>query len=124
MKSPIFSRERLLAALAVLLTPIIGYLFWVVLPPWWTVICSLYLAASCLAFVYYAIDKHAAVYHLERVSELRLHLTELVGGWPGAWLAQRLLRHKTIKKSFRRVFWLIVLGHGALWGYLIYRSFI
>ena len=31
--------------------------------------------------------------------------------WPGAWVAQRRLRHKCSKGSYQFVFWLIVLGH-------------
>jgi uncharacterized membrane protein YsdA (DUF1294 family) len=38
------------------------------------------------------------------VRESTLHWLALVGGWPGAMLAQRAFRHKTHKKSFRRVF--------------------
>jgi uncharacterized membrane protein YsdA (DUF1294 family) len=33
----------------------------------------------------------------------------LVGGWPGAIVAQQMLRHKTSKVSFRVAFWLTVL---------------
>ena len=41
----------------------------------------------------------------------RLHLFAFVGGWPGAWLGQRIFHHKTEKLSFRLVFWLIVAAH-------------
>jgi len=44
-----------------------------------------------------------------RLCEGRLHLLELLGGWPGALLAQRRLRHKCSKGSYQFVFWLIVL---------------
>jgi uncharacterized membrane protein YsdA (DUF1294 family) len=29
----------------------------------------------------------------------------VVGGWPGAIVAQQMLRHKTQKASFRSAFW-------------------
>jgi hypothetical protein len=45
------------------------------------------------------------------VPEARLHLLELLGGWPGAFLAQRRLRHKCSKHSYQVVFWLIVLAY-------------
>jgi uncharacterized membrane protein YsdA (DUF1294 family) len=32
----------------------------------------------------------------------------LVGGWPGALIAQRTLRHKTQKISFQIVYWTTV----------------
>jgi hypothetical protein len=38
-------------------------------------------------------------------------MTELLGGWPGAFLAQRRLRHKCSKVSYQFVFWLIVLAY-------------
>lgn len=43
-----------------------------------------------------------------RISERTLHGLALAGGWPGALLAQRWLRHKTIKRSFRIQFWATV----------------
>lgn len=45
----------------------------------------------------------------------QLHAVELLGGWPGALLAQQLLRHKTKKTSYQVVFWLIVLMHQIYW---------
>lgn len=71
-------------------------------------IFGIYMAASLLAFVAYAIDKSAARGDRRRISERTLHAFSLVGGWPGALMAQRLLRHKTKKRSFQIVFWLTV----------------
>lgn len=77
----------------------------------------LYLAASLLAFAAYAQDKSAAQNNQWRTPENTLQLLGLIGGWPGALVAQRLLRHKTSKTSFQVVFWATValnLG-GLLW---------
>lgn len=80
-------------------------LFWPV-PKW---LISLYLATSVLSFAAYALDKLAAVWGMFRVPEIVLHVLALCGGWPGALMAQQLLRHKTVKKEFRQVFWLTVM---------------
>lgn len=67
-----------------------------------------YIGLSIFTFLIYAFDKSAAVSRRWRTSENTLHLLSLAGGWPGALLAQQLLRHKTSKKSFVIVFWLTV----------------
>jgi len=38
-------------------------------------------------------------------------LLEFLGGWPAAFLAQRVLRHKIRKISYQMIFWLIVVFH-------------
>lgn len=70
---------------------------------WW--VPALYGAASVVAFAAYGIDKAAARRQAARVSEQTLLLLGLVGGWPGALVAQQVFRHKTRKRSFRRAFW-------------------
>jgi uncharacterized membrane protein YsdA (DUF1294 family) len=45
------------------------------------------------------------------VSENALLWTGLLGGWPGAIVAQQLLRHKTQKASFRSAFWMSVVAN-------------
>ena len=75
----------------------------------------LHAAASFTAFVAYWIDKRAARTGRWRTRESTLHLLALVGGWPGALVAQQHLRHKSAKTSFRAVFWAtVLLNCGAL----------
>jgi uncharacterized membrane protein YsdA (DUF1294 family) len=51
-----------------------------------------------------------------------LHLFALAGGWPGALIAQRLLRHKTKKQSFQVVFWATVALNCGILGWLFSSS--
>lgn len=78
-----------------------------------------YLAASAVVFVVYAVDKHAAIKGRWRIRERTLHLVALLGGWPGALIAQRLLHHKTRKQSFQRLFAVTVLVNCAAMGWLV-----
>lgn len=78
-------------------------------------ILGLYLSASLITFVAYAWDKSAAMNDRWRTQESTLHLFALAGGWPGALLAQRLIRHKSKKQSFLAMFWItVVLNCAAL----------
>ena len=67
--------------------------------------------ASAVAYIAYSLDKDAAQRGRWRIAETTLHLFEFAGGWPGALLAQRVMRHKTRKASYRRGFRLVVLLH-------------
>ena len=69
------------------------------------------LALSAVTFVVYALDKHAAQTRRWRTPESTLHLLELAGGWPGAWIAQQSLRHKSRKPGYRVVFWTMIVLH-------------
>ncbi|WP_422015789.1 DUF1294 domain-containing protein [Roseateles sp.] len=72
-----------------------------------------YSAMSMATFIVYALDKRAAGRGGWRVAEGTLHGLSLACGWPGALLAQRLLRHKSVKPSFRRIYWLTVVMNVA-----------
>ena len=74
-----------------------------------------YPVLSLLTFALYWDDKRSATRGTWRTSESMLHLFELLGGWPGALIAQQKFRHKTRKVSFQVAFWLIVLAHQAFW---------
>jgi uncharacterized membrane protein YsdA (DUF1294 family)/cold shock CspA family protein len=75
---------------------------------------GVYMAMSLATFIVYFGDKRAARLGQPRVSEAMLHWLALAGGWPGALLAQQILRHKSGKKPFLARFWLTVAGNMAL----------
>lgn len=66
---------------------------------------------NLVTFGMYAVDKRAAQAGRRRTPEAQLHLFELLGGWPAAWLAQRLLRHKSVKRTYRHVFVAMIALH-------------
>jgi len=92
--------------LAALLALPLTALLW--LPISWWQGAGVILVVSAIAYGMYAHDKSRAVSSGWRVPESTLHLTELLGGWPGALLAQRRFRHKCSKASYQFVFWSIV----------------
>jgi len=78
-------------------------------------IVMVYFAVSVITYFAYAFDKSKAQRGEWRTQESTLHLFALVGGWPGAAVAQQLLRHKSQKKAFRIGFWFTVFANtGAL----------
>ena len=79
---------------------------------WWAV--GLLVALNIGTAIAYAVDKRAARRGTRRVPERTLLVCGLAGGWPGAVLAQQLLRHKTGKPAFRRAFALTVAAHLAI----------
>lgn len=66
------------------------------------------LLMSLVSWAMYWQDKSAARRNAWRIPENTLHLFSLIGGWPGALMAQHVLRHKTVKTSFKLVFRLTV----------------
>jgi uncharacterized membrane protein YsdA (DUF1294 family)/cold shock CspA family protein len=77
------------------------------------IVSILYLVLSLAAFLAYALDKSAAERGRWRTQESTLHIFGLAGGWPGAILAQQLLRHKSSKQEFQTTFWLTVMLNGG-----------
>jgi uncharacterized membrane protein YsdA (DUF1294 family)/cold shock CspA family protein len=75
----------------------------------------LYSVGSGITFLAYGWDKSSARLNRWRTMESTLHLLSLLGGWPGALMAQKFLRHKSSKQSFQNVFWgTVVLNCGGL----------
>jgi len=86
------------------------------MPP---LILALYVVASLLTFIMYAVDKSAARKGCWRTQERTLHLLSLAGGWPGALVAQQQLRHKSRKQSFQSEFWFTVLLNCGIFAWLL-----
>jgi uncharacterized membrane protein YsdA (DUF1294 family)/cold shock CspA family protein len=71
------------------------------------------LGLSAITYVVYPLDKYKAQTGRWRTPESALHLLEFAGGWPGAWIAQQTLRHKSRKRGYRIAFWMMVALHCA-----------
>lgn len=78
-----------------------------------------FAAINFVTVLAYGFDKHAAIKGNWRVPEIQLHTLELLGGWPGAFIAQKLFHHKTKKKSFKVMFWLMLFFQIAIVWYIL-----
>ncbi len=80
-------------------------------------VACVYGVLSGLSYLMYWWDKSAAQQRGQRTPENSLHVVDLLGGWPGALIAQQQYRHKTIKQPFQSIFWITVLLNliGAGW---------
>ena len=67
-----------------------------------------YLGMSIVCAGFYWHDKASAQRGEWRTSEDALIIMGVFCGWPGAIVAQQLLRHKTTKQSFRVMHWISV----------------
>jgi len=81
-----------------------------------------YLGMSVLTFTVYLLDKSAAESNRSRTPEKTLHSLALLGGWPGAMIAQQVLRHKSSKEEFRTVFWVTVVLNSLVLAWLFTQS--
>lgn len=67
--------------------------------------------ASLVAVFAYGLDKYRAKKNAYRIPEATLHMLGIVGGWPGAFAAQRYFQHKTQKLSFQIQYYITVVVH-------------
>lgn len=81
-----------------------------------------YALLSVITFAMYGIDKAAAGKGRRRTPEATLLFAGLIGGWPGAVVAQRLFRHKTRKQPFQTIFWCGVVVNGGVLGWIVYTG--
>jgi uncharacterized membrane protein YsdA (DUF1294 family)/cold shock CspA family protein len=95
-----------LSVAAIFLVGVAASVIWLGTP---IVLLAAYVVLSLISLAIYAGDKAAAERGRWRTAESTLHLFALMGGWPGAYVAQQTMRHKTKKESFQVVFWATVL---------------
>jgi len=86
------------------------------------VIAIAYAGMSFVSYLAYWRDKDAAGEGAQRIPELKLHFFDLLGGWPGALVAQQQFRHKTVKASFQSLFWVTALANIALFAAMTYSG--
>jgi uncharacterized membrane protein YsdA (DUF1294 family) len=63
---------------------------------------------NLVTFWAYGADKRAACRGEWRVPEAHLHALEFLGGWLGAFIGQKFFHHKSKKRSYRIMFWLML----------------
>jgi uncharacterized membrane protein YsdA (DUF1294 family)/cold shock CspA family protein len=110
--------DIVLVTLALFFTAVIGGLVYsgsVPLP-----FFLIYLIASLITFTRYYFDKKAAQSDTSRTPEISLHTWSLIGGWPGALIAQRILHHKSRKKSFQKKYWATVVINISVFALLLH----
>jgi uncharacterized membrane protein YsdA (DUF1294 family)/cold shock CspA family protein len=86
------------------------------------IVALLCLAMSVVSYLTYWYDKDVAGTRQRRVSESTLHLLDLLGGWPGALIAQQQFRHKTVKASFQTGFWMTVVLNTAAMAWAVHQG--
>ncbi|NOI98724.1 DUF1294 domain-containing protein [Vibrio kanaloae] len=81
------------------------------------ILIPLYIVLSIFTYFMFAWDKQAALSGDWRTPEKTLHMLSLLGGWPGALLAQFQLRHKSRKQPFKFILWVAIILNvcGFLW---------
>lgn len=94
-------------ALALLLTLILQR----VIPDW---LVAWILAVSAITLLAFGYDKGIAASGVVRVPERVLLALTAAGGTLGAVVGMHAFQHKTVKKTFRRKFWLVVVGQVLL----------
>lgn len=94
--------------IALLALPTFSGMFWDID---WRIPAAWFGFISAITYFVYGHDKRRAEGGGWRIPERSLHVLELLGGWPGAFLAQRTLRHKCSKLGYQVVFWLIVASY-------------
>jgi uncharacterized membrane protein YsdA (DUF1294 family)/cold shock CspA family protein len=113
----LMSKRVALSGAAILVFPVL----------WWLVtlgklplsLFCVFAGMSSVVFLMYGLDKWAAKRGAQRTPENTLQICALLGGWPGALLAQQAFRHKSSKRSFQVTFWFIVALNCCTLGFLL-----
>ena len=99
-----FIRYALLSVVSIALLFFL-FRFRIHLQPVWAYVATI----NVVGFMMYGLDKFLAKQSWLRVPESLLHILAFAGATPAAIVAQQLFWHKTTKRSFQVMFWLIAL---------------
>lgn len=80
------------------------------------------IAVSALCFGIFAWDKYCAIRGFRRIPEKTLLILAAIGGTPGAFAGQKLLRHKTQKQPFGIYLMLIAISQALLLAVLAFMT--
>jgi len=103
-----FNPYRRFPLLALLVTLLITFGL-LLLFPLWDGLFAWLIGINIVAFLAFGYDKNVAQTEATRVPEFVLLALTALGGSVGAVIARPLFRHKTLKESFQRPFWLCVI---------------
>lgn len=81
-----------------------------------------YLTLSILTMFLYGLDKANAAMRKWRVPEAYFYILELMGGWPGALMAQNDLRHKTRQTVYLMILRSIIALHLFAWVFYFLKT--
>jgi uncharacterized membrane protein YsdA (DUF1294 family)/cold shock CspA family protein len=114
------ARPKYAAALIVLFGCVVTALAYLGKTP--LLVPFVYVIVSIITLMAYGFDKSAAMNNRWRTNEGTLHLLSLVGGWPGALVAQQMFHHKSRKLEFKIVFWITAVLNCAALGWSVTDS--
>ncbi len=112
--SPAPAANLWVVPLAIAHAVFIGWCIWKRFLPAW--VAGVLVGINVVTFMRYWFDKYAASRRQWRTPESKLHFWSVAGGWPAAWLAQQVLRHKSSKPDFLAVYCATVFLNLAAWG--------
>ena len=108
----LMSKRVTLSVIAILIFPLLWWLMKLGIIT--SLLYSVLYGMSVMTFLLYGVDKWAAKREAQRTPENSLQFCALIGGWPGALLAQQVFLHKTSKRSFQITFWVMVVVNCAM----------
>ena len=84
------------------------------------VVAGSVVSFSLVTFVVWGVDKCKAEREAWRIPEKTLLLLAFFGGWPGAWFAAKVFRHKSSKQSFRRKLLAVTALNLVVFGWILW----
>jgi uncharacterized membrane protein YsdA (DUF1294 family) len=95
------------------LVPSIALAVWIERTQAWHPVAAWWVACNLMVFPIWAYDKWQARRDGWRVPEASLHTIAILGAAPASLVAQKLLRHKTLKPVFQWLYWTLTVAQVA-----------